>query len=168
MIVHLLEGKLPKKTLERWEASLERDEFPSLDSLYEFLYKTAVCVSKRDRSNLLESERGKSEPPAKRKRISPSHRALALNTSRNCKACNAKQHPLYMCDKFKQLPVHKRIDIVRGAKLCYNCMRSHLGSLCKFSTCTICKKRHNTLLHVDKSASTNPSVASRSETTNNE
>lgn len=98
----------------------------------------------------------------------PAHRALALNASQNCKVCNAKQHPLYMCDKFKQLPVHKRIDVVKRAKLCYNCMRSHLGSPCKFSTCTICKKRHNTLLHVDKNTSANTSVASQAESTKNE
>lgn len=57
MIVYLIETKLPKKTLKKWETSLERDECPSLESLYEFLYKTAVCVSKRDRLNLIDSEK---------------------------------------------------------------------------------------------------------------
>lgn len=41
MIVHILKSKLPKATLERWEESLERDEFPRLDQMYEFLYKAA-------------------------------------------------------------------------------------------------------------------------------
>lgn len=51
MIVHIIETKMPRKSIEKWEASLERDEFPSLDTLYEFLYKTAVCASKRERAN---------------------------------------------------------------------------------------------------------------------
>lgn len=59
MVIYVLETKLPKNTLDRWERSLSRDEFPSLDQLYEFLYKTAVCVSKRDRSNLSESVKDK-------------------------------------------------------------------------------------------------------------
>lgn len=50
MVVHIIETKLPRVTLDKWEASLVRDEFPSLDLLYEFLYKTAVCASKRERS----------------------------------------------------------------------------------------------------------------------
>lgn len=157
MVVHIIESKLPRGTLEKWEASLSRDEFPSLDTLYEFLYKTAVCASKRERSKIAESESNKSEPCTKKRRGHFSNRALLLNTSRNCKVCNIKQHPLYMCDKFKQSPIQKRIEIVRSAKLCYNCLRSHLGTPCKFSNCTICHKRHNTLLHMDDSANANKS-----------
>lgn len=67
MIIHILESKLPKNTLEKWESTLDRDEFPSLESLYEFLYKTAVCASKRERSKTAESERNKGGPPTKRK-----------------------------------------------------------------------------------------------------
>lgn len=167
MIVHIIESKLPRVTSEKWETSLSRDEFPSLDALYEFLYKTAVCVSKRDRSRFMDSESGKSEPPMKRKRGYNSNRALILNTSRTCKVCNLKQHPLYMCDKFKQSPVHKRIEIVKGAKLCYNCLRSHLGSPCKFSNCTICHKRHNSLLHLDNSATVNKVNETKPDTAKN-
>lgn len=150
MVVHILESKMPKKTLEKWEASLERNEFPSLDLLYEFIYKTAVCVSKRDRSKVTDSEKDKGELAANKRRNGPSNRTFVLNASRNCTVCNAKQHPLYMCDKFKQLSVNKRIEAVKNAKLCYNCLRSHRGKPCKFSNCTMCQKRHNTLLHFDK------------------
>jgi len=38
MIVHILESKLPKGTLDKWETTLERDEFPKPDQMYEFLY----------------------------------------------------------------------------------------------------------------------------------
>jgi len=37
IIVYILESKLPRITLERWETTLERDEFPKLDQMYEFL-----------------------------------------------------------------------------------------------------------------------------------
>lgn len=150
-IVHLLESKLPKGTLERWETTLEKDEFPSLDCMYEFLYKSAVCASKRERPKTNETERNANEVPMKRKRLS-SNRALLTNMSRNCVACKTKRHPLYLYDKFKQLSIPKRIEMVRSAKICYNCLRSHRDSPCKFSNCTICQKRHNTLLHLEQYA----------------
>src|SRR5436190_8224498 len=68
MIVHILESKLPKFTLEKWEATLERDEFPTPDQMYEFLYKTAVCTSKRERLKITEIDRSKLESSFKRKR----------------------------------------------------------------------------------------------------
>lgn len=49
ILVNLLENKLPKNTAEKWEETLDRDEFPKIDDLYEFLYRTAVRVSKRVR-----------------------------------------------------------------------------------------------------------------------
>lgn len=146
MIVHILESKLPKVTSEKWEASLERDEFPTLDQMYEFLYKTAVCASRRERVKSVDSEKGIGEPPVKKKRNYSSNQVFLLNESRNCIACKIKRHPLYMCDKFKQLSVPKRIKTVKNAKVCYNCLRSHRDSPCKFSSCTIFQKRHNTLL----------------------
>ncbi|KYQ56574.1 hypothetical protein ALC60_04496 [Trachymyrmex zeteki] len=148
MIIYILESKLPKITLEKWETSLDRDEFPTLDQLYEFLYKTAVCASKRERSRAIESGNCRGEPEIKRKRY-VANKAFIVNTSRNCPLCKTKQHPLYRCDKFKQLSIPKRIEAVKNAKICYNCLRSHRDRPCKFSTCTICNKRHNTLLHLE-------------------
>lgn len=37
MIIHLLETKLPKITLEKWEATLKRDEFSKLDKMYSYI-----------------------------------------------------------------------------------------------------------------------------------
>jgi len=150
MIVHILETKMPKGTLDKWEASLARDAFPKLEDTYEFLYKTAVCASRRERPKVVESEKNKSEPPSKKRRFDPPNRAFITKAVHNCIVCKGKQYPLYSCDSFKLLPVTQRIETVKNAKLCYNCLRSHRGSPCKFSNCTVCQKRHNTLLHLDK------------------
>lgn len=61
MIVHIIKSKMPKHTLEKWEATLERDEVPTLEQVYEFLYKTAVCASKRERSKLSDVNANKNE-----------------------------------------------------------------------------------------------------------
>ncbi|XP_011705949.1 PREDICTED: uncharacterized protein LOC105461164, partial [Wasmannia auropunctata] len=169
MIVHILESKLPKTALDRWEANLERDEVPKPDQIYEFIYKAAVCASRHEKAKTTEAERGKDEPPVKRKRTFPANRALVLNASRNCLMCKNKQHPLFMCDTFKRLPVTKRIEAVKNAKICYNCLRSHRGIPCRLSGCTICQKRHNTLLHLDNYATAGKSSqAAKPESTQTE
>jgi hypothetical protein len=124
MIVYLIESKMPRSALDKWEATLERDEFPKPDQIYEFLYKAAVCASRREKTRCSESERGKGEIPNKRARIGPSNKMFMTKISRNCVACKIKQHPLYLCDKFKKLSVSERIETVRNAKLCYNCLRT--------------------------------------------
>ncbi|XP_070530075.1 uncharacterized protein [Cardiocondyla obscurior] len=149
MIIHLIESKLPRQTTEKWEVNLERDEMPTLDKLYEFLYRTAVTASKRERSKIPDTEKGKFEPSAKRRKIHPANQSFIVDTSRNCVVCKNKQHPLFVCDTFKQMPVQKRIDTIKKARLCYNCLRSHRNRPCGYSTCPRCHKRHNTLLHID-------------------
>ncbi|KYN06882.1 hypothetical protein ALC62_02117 [Cyphomyrmex costatus] len=89
-----------------------------------------------------------SSSSVKKPRIS--NKAFAINMANMyCIACKNKQHPLYKCDKFKQLDAFKRIEIVRNARFCYNCSRSHKGKPCNYANCTICQKRYNTLLHLD-------------------
>lgn len=164
VLVNVLESKLPKNTAEKWEETLDRDEFPKIDDLYEFLYKTAVRVSKRARETKRDED--KFIPPFKRGRIS--NKAFVTDVTKDCTACKNKQHPLFKCIKFKQLTVPKRIEFVRNAMLCYNCLRSHRGKACNYTNCTICQKRHNTLLHLDKNAAasttTNTTVTKEAQT----
>ncbi|XP_067214204.1 uncharacterized protein [Linepithema humile] len=164
ILVNILESKLPKNTAEKWEETLSRDEFPKIDELYEFLYRTAVRVSKRARVETHKREDNKNMPPVKRTRLS-NNKAFVVNVSNNCAACKTKQHPLFKCDKFKQLSVPKRIDLVKGAKLCYNCLQNHRGKICGYGNCNICQKRHNTLLHIDNYANKHTNVSTKTDST---
>ena len=49
IVVQILEEKLYKVTAEKWEETLKRDTFPNLYEMFEFLYKVASRLSKRDR-----------------------------------------------------------------------------------------------------------------------
>jgi len=164
LIVHVLESKLPRSTLEKWESTLNRDEYPKVDQIYEFLYKTAVCASKRERTKSVEQERTRVETAIKSKKNFVSNRAFVTNVTCSCVICKDKRHPLYLCERFKQLSVHKRIETVKNAKLCYNCLRSHKGTPCKFSNCTICQRRHNTLIHQSDYADAVASTPKKPET----
>lgn len=148
ILVNVLESKLPKNVAEKWEETLDRDEFPKIDDLYEFLYKTAVRLSKRSRSGTIKRDDDKSVSLVKKARIS--NKVFLTNITNNCSACKNKQHPLFKCDQFKLLSIPKRIEFVKKSMLCYNCLRSHRGRACNYINCTICQKRHNTLLHLDK------------------
>ncbi|XP_018359896.1 PREDICTED: uncharacterized protein LOC108759104 [Trachymyrmex cornetzi] len=165
IVLHILETKLPRSALDKWEATLERDEFLKLEQMYEFLYKSAVCASRREKSKILDSEKGKGEPSQKKKRMLSSNQAFVSVASRNCVACKVKRHSLYQCNKFRQLPIPKCIEVVRSARVCYNCLRSHRDTPCKFSNCTIRQKRHNTLLHFDKPMNANSSQTPNAEAT---
>jgi len=118
-----------------------------IDDLYEFIYKTAVRVSKRARAETNKRDDDRNAPSAKKGRMS--NKVFLLNAAKSCVVCKNGPHPLFRCEKFKQLNIPKRIEIVKAAKLCYNCLRSHKGKVCNYTNCTKCQRRHNTLLHLD-------------------
>lgn len=129
---------------------------------YTNMYKTAVRVSKRSRVEAFKHDDGKESSSAKRGRMS--NKTFMINAIRKCPVCKVKQHMLFRCDKFKELSVPKRVEAVKNAKLCFNCLRSHLGKPCTYTTCTICQKRHNTLLHFDKHTSATTTKADATDT----
>ncbi|XP_044010282.1 uncharacterized protein LOC122853938 [Aphidius gifuensis] len=138
MLVHLIEDKLHKKTCEKWEESLKRDEFPTIDEMYEFLYRTAVCVSKRTSSDVNKSDLHKGQPATKKPRLdkpNPVNHSFVIQTSNNCTLCKDQQHPLFRCEKFRNLEIKDRVNVVKNAKLCYNCLRYHRDV--EYKACTL-------------------------------
>lgn len=51
ILVQNIEEKRYKQTLEKWRKNLKRNEFPKLDDMFEFLYRTATRLSKRETQN---------------------------------------------------------------------------------------------------------------------
>ncbi|XP_066595071.1 uncharacterized protein [Prorops nasuta] len=145
--IHLIENKLPKESLMEWESTLSRDEMPCLDKLYEFLYKAAVCASRQERIRPPENSSIVNPSPTKKKRHNFTNKGFMLTATNECLVCHKNAHPLFKCETFKQLTIPKRIEAVKMAKVCYNCLRSHRGKPCRSSGCVICQKRHNTLIH---------------------
>lgn len=90
MIVYLMESKLPRSALDKWQVTLQRDEFPKPGQLYEFFYKIADCASRREKAKTSNAERTKGEPPVKRMRSGPTNKAFVARVSRNCIACKIK------------------------------------------------------------------------------
>lgn len=78
-----------------------------------------------------------------------SHKVFATTTGNvDCPVCKG-QHRVSRCDKFASLTPVERMDIVRRARLCHNCLApGHLANECtsRFS-CRQCNQRHHSLLH---------------------
>lgn len=72
------------------------------------------------------------------------------STGIKCYKCTGP-HPIYRCAEVIKKPLNERIKIVRGLKLCLNCLRlNHEAgtSNCKAGACRQCKKGelHNSIL----------------------
>jgi len=102
-------------------------------------------MRRRKRPKSGEPNKYKTDLPVKKRRIDVPNRVLIVRALRNCIACKGKQHVLYTRSEFKKLGITERNEMVRKARLCYNCLRSHRGTSCKFSNCLICQRRHNNL-----------------------
>jgi len=80
------------------------------------------------------------------------HSVHVATPNQSCIHCKNK-HFIFQCESFRKLPVEKRIEIIRNAHLCINCLRSgnHQAKNCTASLCRKCGKPHNTLLHFGSS-----------------
>jgi len=68
-----------------------------------------------------------------------------------CNFCQSEDHRAYQCPVFLKKTAKERVEMVKGAKLCFNCLKSHLSRNCTSKhRCKECNKSHNTLLHFNE------------------
>ena len=149
IVVKIIEDKLTEVTREYWRKECQRDEFPTLEKMRDFLYKTASILSER-KSQSSSNKNGSSGPPKKSRKAEHKQSASTFVTATNtktCPICSTDEHPLYRCDKFRDLDVEQKIKVVEAAKLCKNCLRKHGNVKCRSGKCKTCNKwGHNTLI----------------------
>lgn len=70
------------------------------------------------------------------------------SSSKPCPQCKG-DHALKNCSQFLGLTNEQRLELIPQYKVCYNCFGSgHYSNRCKKDGCKLCKRRHNTLVHV--------------------
>ncbi|XP_075253325.1 uncharacterized protein LOC142345123 [Convolutriloba macropyga] len=95
------------------------------------------------------------------------HSHIATSVTTTCECCD-ENHKIYQCQNFKALSVQGRAKLIKTKGICFNCLRSgHRCEQCNGSTCKKCKRKHNSLLHLEannnsKTASTAPTVTTSS------
>ena len=101
-----------------------------------------------------QSQRGGSQPGRQAHGGTPNS-----NNKPPCPMCQGA-HPLFYCPTFEGMGVAARKEKVMALKLCLNCLKPHhMARDCNSSyRCKAvgCGKRHNSLLHEERSASTAP------------
>ncbi|GJQ73711.1 hypothetical protein Trydic_g17414, partial [Trypoxylus dichotomus] len=149
LLIHLLSTKLDLTAKREWQehaVSKEKNVLPKFSDIMTFLtnrYQSLEAI--KDTSNVNKAQNSTSE----RKRLNERTQSCFVTQSASYEFCK-KSHYIYQCQDFRKLPVQQRIDEAKKLKLCTNCLRNnHFNRNCKASDCKHCRKRHNSLLHIN-------------------
>ncbi|XP_035439785.2 uncharacterized protein LOC118269018 [Spodoptera frugiperda] len=151
IIIHIVTFKLDNETRKQWELSISTDssnELPTFDQFKKFI---------ESRFRALEFiEPNKVHQGSNITHAHSSRAMLATKTSSMlCEYCS-ESHKLCFCKKFAKQSVDVRREFVAKNKICFNCLGSnHTIYDCKKQmSCRICKKRHHSLLHLNRDVNT--------------
>lgn len=148
ILICLLTRKLDAYTGRAYQLERDPHKDPSIIELIEFLESRALALENSQPQPFRESK--------------PSWKAaMHLATGKpepSCLYCKLKDHKIFMCQKFKLLPVTERISFVKENNLCKVCLNCHKNKCKYFFKCGDCKQRHNTLLHTNEQTATSSPV----------
>ncbi|XP_018368507.1 PREDICTED: uncharacterized protein LOC108764667 [Trachymyrmex cornetzi] len=138
-IIHLVTGKLDHNTNKEWEDSITGNDIPTLKGSS---LQTQVKVGQAKVS------------------------ALVSTKTASCQRCK-EDHQIYSCKQFLDLSPEDRLNFIKEAKLCWNCLKasSHTARNCRYGNCKTCGKRHNSLLHISGDKSETKVSESSNQTT---
>ena len=150
-------ARLSKYHSERWrkyalDYKVEKGDYPKFKAFVKFVQRSAI-----DANDPIYGYHGYRNESTSNERKARGYSHLATGgkaenlhkKNHNCPKCKG-QHRLYLCDAFKSVDVNARLTFVKENHLCFNCLfGNHCVSNCRSPVrCTICKRKHNTLLHV--------------------
>ncbi|UYV79791.1 hypothetical protein LAZ67_18000663, partial [Cordylochernes scorpioides] len=133
------EKRIGEALRKEWELTLQNEEYPTFENFVNFLEKHARSLQGM-RIPLFQEQKTSSK--------NMMAHGLYVNKGQNCILCH-QIHKLNDCQRFINLPLPKKWELVKKHKLCQNCLRAnHEISKCLItSRCKNCKQNHHTLLH---------------------
>lgn len=145
-----MNSRLDSDTRRVWEMSHSYNEAPNWSKMLEFLNNRARILNRT--VHTIENRFNNTTRKSSSNTTSYSaSRTLMISSSQPntmCKVCNSTTHYTQQCEQFLKLTPTERFQKIKQIQLCINCLRSgHQIAQCKSSSCKICRKRHNTLLH---------------------
>ncbi|XP_072389428.1 uncharacterized protein [Diabrotica undecimpunctata] len=163
LLINIIIRKLDFATKRYYGERRDRDNTPSIVELFEILNER--CNILADLTYTSDSKREKSH--GKYNATSLHLNASATLPSRvysKCNYCNDSAHKIYKCRKFSSLPHSEKYNFLKANHMCSNCLGTkHTHADCPSRTCSICSKKHHTLLHQNSYAqNTNYSGSSHS------
>lgn len=145
LLIFILQKKLDFGTRRSLEQQRDIAELPTLEKFFEFLEERCVVMENLDSSQVKNNSRtNKTE----RITLHATQRPKSPPFS-SCIYCGASNHRIYLCSKFKSLPISEKSKFVKAKRICFNCLGTkHSAENCNSPhKCNICHKRHHTLLH---------------------
>ncbi|XP_039951398.1 uncharacterized protein LOC120768688 [Bactrocera tryoni] len=148
--VPLLLPKLPIVTRTEWGMSLKSNAIPKMEEVIMFVERRAANLptsspiaphisSGRTSSRVVKAHLTMNSG----KILNP---VVASDKATNCPSCN-EFHRITKCQKFRNLQLDGRWDLVKQASLCFNCLKTgHRNRDCPSGLCLNCQQKHNTLL----------------------
>ncbi|KAL0849262.1 hypothetical protein ABMA28_013591 [Loxostege sticticalis] len=184
LLIFMFSSKLDNHTLAKWEEFRNTlEDMPTLAQFNKFLIDRADVLESINRNKFnSNSNFTKNAPTTSRgygqqsnsnnynKGTAYTKALTSVDTQKPhnifvCIVCG-DNHRIYDCSVFKAKSVQGRLNDVKKYKLCCNCLRQgHTLNECRLGPCRECKKRHNTLLHAPKTASSNISISTSESTT---
>jgi hypothetical protein len=135
-LVTVLLRKVDHGTCHEWQLRRKDNELPKYKELEEFL--ASRCIAFENSETWDSSNTG-----TKKKWINTGKRITLAATEQkrmlaseqdkreSCGHCSGT-HRLYYCESFKKLSVSDRVNVVRHARLCFNCFSpAHMADKCK-------------------------------------
>ena len=157
----LIVSKLPARLQGKWRdhVNSKLTTAPKFSDLVHFVQKasksdndpvfgrTSLAKVAKPKSDAFKGANASSKPKAQ----NTQNFAVAAATTSKCPLCESP-HNLADCQTFAQHSVKDRRTAVKDLKLCFACFSpDHVAKNCSVS-CTICQKKHNTLVHVNDSS----------------
>ncbi|XP_036321998.1 uncharacterized protein LOC118736000 [Rhagoletis pomonella] len=143
IVCPIVPRKLPTPAVSHWTVLYHAETLPNLQKMLEEIETYA---------DTLRCDPNVSLRPSTARRVAQSHvvtpKSLnaTMKSSLACPRCS-EPHRLSRCPQFRALTVDQRLNLVRQAYLCYNCLgTSHSARECSSISCNNCKQKHNTLL----------------------
>lgn len=163
IVVNIIQDKLDRYTRKAWELTIKTTSIPTTNQLISFLESHAKSLhnagfnqghSASDHHNKLRTSQAHAKGSKMANENINIYNAVIGDTNK-C-LCN-DNHPIFRCQTFLDMSPTMRLEEVKSRQLCLNCLRpNHEFRECKSTYgCRHCKKKHNTLLHLENSVRNN-------------
>ncbi|XP_025407382.1 uncharacterized protein LOC112681329 [Sipha flava] len=165
-LITIILRKLDISTIHQWQLRHANTELPKFIEIEKFLAGRCVAFestepwfSTTEDNDLKTASKTTNLKKTNLTQYSKKSLLAAKDLSEDKCVCCSDVHKLFMCTKFKEMPVNKRVTLVRETRLCFNCFSSfHMADKCKSKySCLKCNRKHNTLLHYETQFDTSES-----------
>ncbi|XP_058828427.1 uncharacterized protein LOC131688257 [Topomyia yanbarensis] len=149
LLAHLLYKRLDADTQRHWERCHKSRETPNYEELVKFLREhLATLQPLATIKHRAQDQRHDSLKLPTKQRIESTLTTIT-SSKRSCPLCQKPSHSPFKCESFNKMNPVQRLEAVKKAGLCLNCLSSsHLVRACPSSACRVCGQRHHTMLHL--------------------